>query len=161
MPEKQLTIEQALTLLTEAPKRIAALTNGLSAAQLQTRPTPEEWCANDVLVHLRSCSDVWGNCIKEILAKDKPTIRAINPRTWIEGTDYPAQKFYSSFKAFTAQRTDLLKILEPLTPKTWSRSAIVTGAGKPLERTVFFYAHWLATHERTHVKQIKRIVNDQ
>jgi hypothetical protein len=28
-----------------------------------------------------------------------------------------------------------------------------------LDRTVLFYAQWLARHERTHVKQIERIVN--
>jgi hypothetical protein len=28
-----------------------------------------------------------------------------------------------------------------------------------LERTVLFYAQWLARHERPHVKQIQRIVN--
>ena len=33
------------------------------------------------------------------------------------------------------------------------------GAGKVLERTVLFYAQWLAEHERPHVKQIERIVN--
>jgi hypothetical protein len=40
----------------------------------------------------------------------------------------------------------------------WSRAAIVTGAGKPLVRTMHTYAQWLATHERPHVKQIERIV---
>jgi hypothetical protein len=35
----------------------------------------------------------------------------------------------------------------------------VTGAGKILERTVLFYADWLARRERPHVKQIERIVN--
>jgi hypothetical protein len=35
----------------------------------------------------------------------------------------------------------------------------VTGAGKVLERTVLFYARWLAGHEEPHVKQIERIVN--
>jgi len=28
-----------------------------------------------------------------------------------------------------------------------------------LVRSVHFYAQWLARHERTHVKQIERIVN--
>jgi hypothetical protein len=37
----------------------------------------------------------------------------------------------------------------------------VTGAGKTLERSVLFYADWLAVHERPHVKQIERIVNAQ
>jgi hypothetical protein len=54
---------------------------------------------------------------------------------------------------------ELLAILEPLAPVGWARAATVTGAGKPLERTVRFYAEWLAVHERPHVKQIERIVN--
>ena len=81
MPEKSLTIEQVLILLTESPGRIAALTDGLSAAKLQTRPTSGEWCANDVLAHLRSCADMWGNCIAAIIGQDKPTLRAVNPTT--------------------------------------------------------------------------------
>jgi hypothetical protein len=50
-------------------------------------------------------------------------------------------------------------LLEPLPHEAWSRAATVTGAGKVLERTVLFYGQWLARHERTHVKQIERIVN--
>jgi len=37
--------------------------------------------------------------------------------------------------------------------------ATVTGAGKPRERTVYTYALWLANHERSHIKQIERMVN--
>jgi hypothetical protein len=56
------------------------------------------------------------------------------------------------------QRAGLLTILKPLPPEDWSRVATVTGAGKPLVRTVLSYAQWLARHERPHVKQIERIV---
>lgn len=159
MPKRQLTIEQVLTLLTEGPGRITALTEGLTPAQLQTRPSPDEWCANDILAHLRSCADVWGECMNEIITHDKPMIKAVNPTTWINKTDYPEQKFRTSLQAFIIQRIKLLKILNPLTPKAWSRTALITGAGKPLERTVFFYAHWLVRHEQTHIKQVARIAN--
>ena len=74
-------------------------------------------------------------------------------------TDYPEQKFQSSLQAFTLQRTELLTILEPLKPKTWLRSAVVTGAGKPLELTVHSYVDRMAIHERPHLKQIKRIAD--
>ncbi len=37
--------------------------------------------------------------------------------------------------------------------------ALVTGAGKPRERTVQTYAQWLANHEQSHIRQIERIVN--
>ncbi len=157
MPRKPLTTEQILTALEEAPQRIAELTGGLTLAQLHAAPGPGQWSANDVLAHLRACADVWGTCIAEILAQDTPTLRAINPRSWIEKTDYREQSFRRSLGVFAAQRAALLTVLEPLPAKAWRRKAIVTGAGKPLERTLHFYAQWLVVHERPHVKQIKRI----
>lgn len=56
-------MEQTLTLLAETPERIAILTDGLSPAQLQTRPAPDEWSAVEVLAHLRACADVWGGYV--------------------------------------------------------------------------------------------------
>jgi hypothetical protein len=44
MYDRPLTIEQILTLLAEAPPRLAALTADLAPAQLQTRLSPTEWC---------------------------------------------------------------------------------------------------------------------
>jgi len=156
---RSLTIEQVLTILAETPPRIAALTVGLAPAQLHAAPNHEEWSANDVLAHLRACADVWGNCIVAMIAEDTPTLRAVNPRTWIKKTDYLEQEFQPSLHAFAAQRTNLLAVLKPLAPEGWSRAATVTGAGKILERTVLFYGQWLAGHERQHLKQFELIVN--
>ena len=158
MPSSSLTIEQVLTLLVGTPPRLEAITAGLTAAQLHTAPNEDEWSANDVLAHLRACADVWGGCIAAMIAEDMPTLRAVNPRTWIKQTDYRDQEFLPSLRAFAVQRAELLTVLEPLPPEGWSRAATVTGAGKALERTVLFYARWLAGHERPHVKQIARIV---
>jgi hypothetical protein len=159
MPGRSRSIEQVLTLLATTPARIAALTAGLTPAQLQTPPQPDEWSANAVLAHLRACDDVRGGAILTMIAQDAPTLRAVNPRTWIKQTDYLEQEFLPSLGAFAKQRADLVALLESLPPDGWSRTAIVTGAGRPLERTVLFYAEWLAIHERPHVKQIEHIVN--
>ncbi len=152
------TIEQILTTLSSTPARLANLAEGLSPAQLLASPEPGEWSARDVLAYLRACSDMWGHYIVEILSKDRPTFKAVNPTTWIEKTDYREQEFTPSLQTFTTQRTDLLAVLKPFGPDAWSRTATVTGAGKPRERSVYTYALWLANHERTHVKQIDRIV---
>ncbi|MBA3416793.1 MAG: DinB family protein [Chloroflexia bacterium] len=159
MPSRSPTIEQVLTLLAETPPRLEALTTALAPAQLQTSPNHDEWSANDVLAHLRACADVWGGCIAAIIAEERPTLRAVNPRTWIKQTDYRELEFRPSLGAFAAQRAELLAVLEPLPPEGWSRPATVTGAGKALERTVLLYARWLAEHERPHVKQVARLVN--
>ena len=79
------------------------------------------------------------------------------PRTYIKTTDYLDVEFRPTFRAFTKQRADLLALLRLLPRKGWARAATVTGAGAPLERTVHFYADWVAIHERPHVKQIEDI----
>jgi hypothetical protein len=87
VPDKSLPIEQILTMLAAGPSRIATLTGNLFPAQLHAAPDTDQWSANELLAHLRACADVWGDCIVTILAQDKPTIRAVNPRTWIDKTD--------------------------------------------------------------------------
>ena len=153
------TIEQILTMLAAAPVRLADLTEGLPPTQLLVPPEPGEWSARDVLAHLRACADMWGKYIAEILSEDRPTIKAVNPTTWIKKTNYREQEFQPSLQAFAAQRAELLAVLKPLAPEAWSRMATVTGAGKPRERTVYTYALWLVNHERSHFKQIERVVN--
>ena len=159
MYDTKRTPDQILTMLANAPSRLANLTEDLTPAQLVTPPEPGEWSARDVLAHLHACSDMWGKYILQILSEDKPTIKAVNPTTWIKQTNYHEQDFQPSLKAYIAQRASLLSVLQPLAPEAWSRSATVTGAGKPRERSVYTYALWLANHEKTHFKQIARIAN--
>src|SRR5262249_33642244 len=100
-----------------------------------------------------------GKYIRVILSEDRPTFKAVNPTSWIKQTNYLEQDFQPSLLAFSVQRAELLAVLEPLPLEAWSRTATVTGAGKPRERTVQTYAQWLANHERSHLRQIERIVN--
>ena len=57
----------------------------------------------------------------------------------------------------TRQRTGLLARLEPLPPAAWTRSATITGAGRPLQWSVWFYAQRMARHERQHLTQLQAI----
>ena len=93
------TIEQILTMLAEAPLRLADLTAGLPPAQLLIPPEPGEWSARDVLAHLRACADMWGKYIVVILSEDRPTIKAVNPTTWIKQTNYRELEFKPSLQA--------------------------------------------------------------
>jgi hypothetical protein len=158
MAGKQLTTEQVVSMLAGAPERIAEMSAGMEPDIMHAAPQAGEWSANEVLAHLRACADVWGGSIERILAEDYPTLKAMDPRTWMRGTDYPQQAFHASLDAYTLQRAGLVEVLTSLKEEEWMRSAKVVGAGKPLERTVFFYAQWMAIHERPHLKQIGRAV---
>ena len=159
MPTSPLPIQQILSMLAENPLRIAAITAGLAPDQLRATPNFDGWSANEILAHLRACADVGENCIQAMLAQDGPTIRYINPRSWIKKTDYREQEFQPSLHAFTVQRADLLAGLKPLAREDWSRSATLMGEGRVLVRTVEFYGQWLANHEQAHFEPLERIAN--
>jgi hypothetical protein len=111
-----------------------------------------------VLAHLWSCGEVWGGCIRRVLAEDVPTIRAVNPRTWLAATEHRERGFAQHLALFQASRAELLPVLRGLSAADWERRAVVVGAGRPLERTVLSYAVWLASHERPHLRQLERAV---
>lgn len=158
MPKQLIPVEKALALLSEQPARIAEITAGLNERQFHMPPEPNEWSCVELLGHLRTCADMWGQAIDTILAKDHPTFKAVNPRTWAQQVDYNELDFAPSFGVYKRQRVKLLKTLEALKPREWLRNATVLIAGKAVERSVHFYADWLAVHERTHVRQFMKTV---
>lgn len=153
-----MTIEQILSILRDTPDRLSGLTSDLTEDQLHAFPEPGEWSVTEIAAHLRSCSDVWGKAIENIVATDHPTIRAVSPTTWIRSTDYRELAFASSWQAFTTQRDQLLALLGRLPEQGWSRSATVLGGGRPLELSAHSYASRLARHERTHWRQVAKTV---
>ena len=157
----RLTADDIVVALEKQAQTIAELAAGVSPKALRRPPGPGEWSLNDVLAHLRSCADMWGKYIALILDEDHPTFKAVNPRTWIKSTNYPDLEFAASFRAYQKQRNELVARLRTLPRVAWSRAATVTGAGRPLERTVLEYAMWLANHERSHLRQMARLACEQ
>jgi hypothetical protein len=158
MARQLMTIQQELSILRDTPGRLRDLASGLTEARLRAAPEPDEWSVTEIVAHLRSCADVWGDAIEAIAATDHPTIRAVGPVTWIRNTDYRELKFAVSLQAFTKQRGRLLALLEQLPDDGWSRSATVLGGGRPVEITIHSYADRLARHERTHWRQTAKTV---
>ncbi len=153
-----MTVQQVLDQLRSTPLRLRELTAGVPPELLRTAPGPGEWSANDVLAHLRACSDRWGEAATRIVVEDGPRLRGTEPRVWITKTNYLDLEFTPSLRAFVRQRKALLAVLDPLSPGEWQRTGTLVGAGKPVSRTVHTYAERLARHERSHVKQVSRTV---
>lgn len=158
MARQLMTVEQILSILRDTPDRLSDLTGELAEAELHAAPEPGEWSVTEIVAHLRSCSDVWGEAIEKIAMTDHPTIRAVSPTTWIESTDYRQLAFATSLRAFRKQRDQLLALLGQLPDHGWSRRATVLGGGSPLELSVHSYATRLARHERTHWRQVAKAV---
>ena len=92
-----------------------------------------------------------------ILAETPPRIAALTAGL------APAQLYTASSLGEWSARdvlAHLLAVLKPLPPEGWTRTAtVIDMVGRQFERTVYYYAEWLAHHERPHIKQIERIIN--
>src|ERR1044071_3307874 len=102
-------IENYLKLLEETSNRLKKVTKAFDEARLQRRTENQPWSVNDILAHLRSCADVWGDSIERMLAEENPTVPYRHPRQWIKKIDYLELPFQESFQTFVAQRKKLLK----------------------------------------------------
>jgi hypothetical protein len=151
-------IEAFLDILARTPPFITTLSNGVENDLLMHRSNEEPWSANDILAHLRACSDVWGKSILAMLEKDHPTLRYVSPRTWIRKTDYPEQNFHNSLEAFSQQRAEFLNILKGLKNEDWSRGAAFSGTTKGGNETVVSYVRRLAMHENEHCVQLEALL---
>jgi uncharacterized damage-inducible protein DinB len=149
-------IRAVLTLLSETPKRIARIAQGLDDRQLHRRPEVDAWSAQEIVAHLRACAEVWGRSIDRMVTEDHPTIRYVSPRGWIRKTDYLQQDFRETLRKFSEQRAGLVTRLRKLPAGGWTRSATFTGTTSGRDGTVLSYANRIAAHEVRHLDQLRR-----
>jgi hypothetical protein len=51
--------ERVLDALAQTPQRMASMTETIEVSRLQVNADREYWAVNDILRHLRACSDIW------------------------------------------------------------------------------------------------------
>lgn len=154
-PATPAEVEQILTLLAKTPLRIAAAVSGVEEAALTRSADLKTWSANQILAHLRGCSDVWGETIRAMLEGDRPELALVHPREWTKRQAYARQPFGASFQVFERERIELLGLLHGIPFADWDRSAIIGGRFP----TVFSQAQRMAFHEDRHCEEIEALLS--
>ena len=147
-------IEKYLGIISETPLRIGQAAKGLGEERLRFKPEDESWSVNDILAHLRSCTDLWTHSIYAMLAENEPVFSDIDERKWAKVTRYTELSFSESFRAFLLQRENLLRVLKALPFESWERPAIIFER----KHTVFTQVRRMAKHEGEHCDQIESLL---
>jgi hypothetical protein len=158
LPLERLAIDEILSRLEAGPARIASLTQGLTEAQLHTAPSEGEWSANDVLAHLRACSDVWGNIVAALCRDGQVPRNVAHPRQHVKRIGYLDLEFAPSFAAFSAARTELTAGLMSLPPEAWELPGPPRGWTLVCGRSLIDQASGVVQHEGAHIEQIEEVV---
>jgi len=72
-------IEKNLKLLEKTPRLIVEAVRDINGARLQDKSDMQDWSVNEILAHLRSCADVWGDSIDAMLTEtSQPCLNSIH-----------------------------------------------------------------------------------
>jgi hypothetical protein len=154
MKASEAEIAKILLSLKDVPDRIEAATSKVSLFRLHAQPEKRSWSVNDILAHLRACSDVWGDSMQAMLEYDMPTLPYVHPNERLKQTNYSEIDFRQSLGAFTSQRRKLLRTLTKLPFKDWSRGAMIGDR----VHTVFTQARRIAKHDSEHCEQMEALL---
>ena len=150
------TPAEILTQLEEHPRRLSEIAAVGPRDRLNDTRFLGIWTANDVLAHLRCCSDAGAAAIRGLAVSDGSVVRFTGPRALIEQVDYRDREFAQNVRAFTRQRRSLLVLLRGLPRARWSRDGRTSDGGPVRVRSILDFGQWLARHEERHLDALAR-----
>ncbi len=146
-------IDEWINTIENFPKRIKAITSGLSEEELNYRYRPDGWTIKQVVHH---CADSHINSIirfKLALTEDSPTIRPYFEDRWANLVDY-SHDIQLSITILEGVHAKLGILLRRLNSEELKREFIHPEHGKrfSLEETIGVYA-WHSNHHYAHIEQ--------
>ena len=147
-------IEEVVRLLRDTPQRLEALSRGLSAGQLAAPLGPDERSFTETLAHLLNCEAITSQAIYLALLIQEPLLADIHAeRDLGKLLRLDLLTFEELLAYFNVRRTILVRVLETLTPKKWSR--VVWAQKKERGESVYWQARGQALHELEHLQDLE------
>ena len=152
--QTEANIRQVLKLLRESPDRLKSLGRGLSDRQLREPLDPGERSVTETLAHILHCEALTTRAIYLALLIDEPLLPTLHPERDLGKLIRLDQlPFEDLLTYFMIRRTVLLRVLEPLTEKRWSR--VVREEKKQRKESIYWQARGQALHELEHVLDLE------
>lgn len=149
--------QDALTVLAETSQRLRDLTQGLSDAQLRSRPEPKRWSLMEQIAHLSDVEIVIGFRTRAILgAPDGVAIAAFDQDNWQQALRYNERELDPTLDAFTAARENNLRLYRSLNEAAWNKFGVHSERGRESVRDVVFMN---AGHDLNHLRQIEAVLS--
>ena len=137
----------------QGPDAISAALDGITEAELDARPAPEEWTAREIVHHLADSEMTSAIRLRRLVVEDAPEIVGYDQEAFVRVLSYPGRPVRASFRAFAAARESTAEILDQLAEADWERAGTHSESGR------YSVADWLriyADHAHDHADQIRR-----
>jgi hypothetical protein len=139
----------------KSPKEIAAAVSGLSENALRYKPSPEKWCALEILGHLADVEMIYGYRLRQMLADDKPTIATLDQDAWTRNLNYLDSPPSELVAFYGLARHHNLRLLRRLKASDFSKSAFHPETQRDM--TVADLVQRMGGHGAAHLQQIQKL----
>ena len=147
-------ISQAIDEIAQAPARLRAAVDGLSAEQLDTNYRPGGWTVRQVVHHLPDSHLNSYIRFKLALTEDQPTIRPYDENSWSALSDAQTAPPEISLDLLEALHRRFVLVLKSLEPKDLERTFLHPDIGVvSLEKNIALYA-WHGRHHVAHITSL-------
>ena len=92
----------AARVIAETPMRLKMILDGLSTAEIETRPAEGKWSVREIVAHLADCEIVWGWRLRQVLGEEHAVIQPFEQDAWAKV--YQAYSLEAAWECFKALR---------------------------------------------------------
>lgn len=145
-----------LATLLSTPAALDSLCRNLTAEAWQKRPTRDQWCATEVVCHMRDVErEVNLPRVRAVMQESNPFIPGKDTDPWADQRQYIQQDGPRAFQSFISARLQLLELLRKGGLDIWERSARHAILG-PTDLAEIIGI--IAEHDRLHIRQVRKDV---
>ena len=147
-------IREVMKLLSEMPTKLEALTKDLTNEQRQAPLGHGDRTPTEILAHILHCEALTSEALILALLKDEPLLPDIHAERELgKLLRLDMLSFDELLTYYKVRRTILMRVLEPLTEKKWSR--VVREEKKARKESVYWQARTQALHELEHLLDLE------
>jgi hypothetical protein len=131
---------------------IGAALEGITEAELDARPGPDEWSTREIIHHLADSEMTSAIRLRRLIVEDDPEIVGYDQEAFVRVLSFPGRPISASFAAFAASRESTAEILDQLTDEQWARAGTHSEVGR------YSVEDWLSIygpHAHDHADQIR------
>jgi hypothetical protein len=144
--------EATINRLRAIPERLRVAFAAAGPEAAERPPAPGEWCARELLAHIRSVDAILSPYIFLLTGLDHPTFTGQDERALAERAGYLEDDVETALTSFTVRRRELVRLLERLDAADWQRESTHTAYGR---FTLADYAAHLVAHDEEHVPDVE------
>jgi hypothetical protein len=145
--------QQLIQQYKDGPQVVETALAGITEAELDARPGPDEWTAREIVHHLADSEMTAAIRLRRLIVEDSPEIIGYDQEEFVRVLSYPGRPIAASFRAFAAARESTAEILDQLAEADWERAGTHSESGR------YSVTDWLeiyGRHAHDHAEQIRR-----